>query len=126
MLADLIRQNLEQHPERRADLKRMRGKVAITSTDAEVTVTMDFLGGELTVRGGAQDKPDLTISTDSLALLELTSARLRLGLPDPAHASGRAVLGKLLSRRLKITGRGLMLKPRLLVRLTRLLNVASS
>lgn len=125
ILADLIRQNLEQHPERRTAFDRLRGTVAIDSTDADVAVTLDFLGGGLMVRGGGQGSRDLTISADSLTLLELTNANLRLGLPDPAHSSGRAVLGKLFSRRLKITGRGLVLRPLLLLRITKLLNVAS-
>jgi hypothetical protein len=126
MLTDLMQQNVEQHPERRADFDRLVGRVAIDATDAEVTVTMDFLGGKLLVHDGIQGRPDLAISTDSLTLLELTSARLRMGLPDPAHPSGRAVLRKLGSGKLKIRGRGVILKPLLLVRLTRLLNVALS
>jgi hypothetical protein len=125
MLADLIRQNLAQHPDRRGDFEQLRGKVAITAVDAEVTVTLDFFGGGLLVRGGAQGGPDLTISTDSLTLLELTNAQLRMGLPDPASPSGRAVLGKLVSRKLRISGRGLVLKPRLLASLTKLLSVAA-
>jgi hypothetical protein len=125
MLADLLRQNLEQHPGRRADLARMRGTVNIEARDAAVAVTMDFAKGRLDVKGGTIGRPDVKIATDSLGLLELTSARLRGGVPDPTHPSGRRVLLRLLSGGLKIGGRGLILRPALLLRLNRLLNVAA-
>jgi SCP-2 sterol transfer family len=124
MLTDLMQQNVAQHPDRRADFDRLRGSVAIKATDAEVALTMDFRPEGLSVRDGIQGRPDLRISTASLSLLELTDARLRLGLPDPCHPSGRKVLRKLVSGDLRLWGRGLVLKPLLLTRLTRLLNVA--
>jgi len=124
MLTALIRQNVDQHPERQADFERLRGSIVLEATDAEVAVTMYFLGGGLRVHGGVQGRPDIAISTDSLTLLELAGARLRFGLPDPAHPSGRAVLRKLGSGKLRIKGSGLVLKPLLLVRFTKLLNVA--
>ena len=124
MLAELLRQNLEQHPHRRRDLERMRGGVAITAKDASVAVTMDFSGGGLTIREGIAGRPRLKIQADSLGLLELTSARLRAGLPDPVHHSGRRVLGRLAAGSLRIAGPAVLLRPMMLVRLTRLLNVA--
>jgi hypothetical protein len=123
ILADLIRQNVDQRPELRAIFDRLCGGVAVEATDAETSVTMGFAGGALTIRGGIQE-PDITIAADSLSLLELANTRLRLGLPDPAHASGRVVLGKLATGKLRIRGRGLLLRPLLLVRFTKLLNVA--
>jgi hypothetical protein len=126
LLADLMAQNLQRHPERRDLLARLRGDVAIRSTDAEVAVTLRFGDGRVRVLGGVNGRPDLTLATDSLSLLELTNAKLRLGLPDPATASGRAVLAKLLSGTLKLGGRGLLLRPQLLPGLTKLLNVATS
>jgi hypothetical protein len=125
MLTDLMQQNVEQHPERRADFDRLRGSVVVTATDAEVAVTMEFRDDGLYVHGGVQGRPDLQISTDSLSLLELTSAKLRLGLPDPFHPTGRKVLRKLGSGDLKLRGRGLVRKPLMLVRLTKLLSVAA-
>jgi hypothetical protein len=108
MLAELIRQNIEQRPERRAVFDRLRGSVALRSTDAEATVTMSFAEDGLTVWDGVKGTPDLTITADSLTLLELTGARLKLGLPDLTHASGRAVLAKLVAGKLKIKGWGLV------------------
>jgi hypothetical protein len=125
MLADLMRQNLEQYPERQVDLARMQGSVVIEARDAAVAVTMDFGQGRLNVSGGDGGRPDIRIVGDSLGLLELTSARLRGGLPDPAHPSGRRVLREILTGKLKIRGRGLILNPALLLRLNRLLNVAA-
>lgn len=125
LLADLIGQNLEQHPERRAALARLRGAVAVTSTDAEVTVTLRFADERLLILGGVHGRPDLTVATDSLTLLELTNTKLRFGLPDPADAGGRAMLAKLLRGRLRLWGRGLLLRPRLLPGLTKLLSVAA-
>lgn len=126
MLADLLRQNLEHYPERHAQLARMRGVVDIVASDATTTARIEFLEGGLRVCTDGGGRPDLRIVTDSVGLLELTAARLRAGLPDPAHASGRRVLRQVLHGRLKIRGWGLLLKPTLLPRLNRLINVAVS
>jgi hypothetical protein len=125
MLTDLIQQNVEQHPHRLATFNRLRGTVAIEAKDAEVALTMIFLGSELVVHDGVQGQPDVVISTDSLTILELSSAKLRFGLPDLTAPSGRAVLRKIWSGELKISGLGLVLKPLLLVRFTKLLSVAT-
>ena len=123
MLADLMQQNVEHHPKRKADFDALKGSIAIEAKDAEVSLTLDFLGGELVVYGGVRGKPDIMISTDSSTILDLNNAKLMFGLPDLMDATGRAVIKKMLSGELKIRGSGLLLKPMLLIRLTKLLSV---
>jgi hypothetical protein len=124
MLAGLIRQNVEQHPERKADFDALGGIIALEAKDAEVSLTLDFSGGVLVIYGGTKGKPDVNISTDSSTILELNNAKLRFGLPDITDATGRAVFKKVFSGELKMTGMGLILKPKLLMRFTRLLSVS--
>lgn len=126
VLTDLMQQNVERHPRRRATFDRLRGTIAIEATDAGVALTMSFLGGELVVHDGIQGKPDVVIRADSATILELSNAKLRFGLPDLATQSGRAVIGKIRSGGLKISGLGLALKPGFLVRFTKLLSVATA
>lgn len=120
MVADLIEQNLARDPTRRGLLRR--SVAVLEAPDADVTV---FLRIERDgVRVGDGDVPDahLRIRSDSGRLLDLTTAPLRRGLPDPFRPEGRAILGGLLRRRIRI--RGLLRHPRRLVRLTKLLSVA--
>ena len=120
MVADLIEQNLARDPTRTALLRR--SVAVLDAPDADVTV---FLRIERDgVRVGDGDVPDahLRIRSDSGRLLDLTTAPLRGGLPDPLRPEGRAIVGDLLRRRIRI--RGLLRHPLRLVRLTKLLSVA--
>jgi hypothetical protein len=120
MVADLIEQNLARDPARR---ELLRPSVAVLDApDADVRV---FLRIERDgVRVGDGDVPDahLRIRSDSGRLLDLTTAPLRWGLPDPLRPEGRAIAGDLLRGRIRIGG--LLLHPLRLVRLTKLLSVA--
>jgi hypothetical protein len=120
MVADLIEQNLARDPTRRALLRK--SVAVLEAPDADVTV---FLRIERDgVRVGDGDVPDahLRIRSDSGRLLDLTTAPLRGGLPDPLRPEGRAIVGGLLRRRIRI--RGLLRHPVRLARLTKLLSVA--
>ena len=122
MVAELIEQNLARDPGR---LRLFRSSVAVLDApDAEVTVFLriDPEG----VRVGDGDVPDahVRISSDSGRLLDLTTAPLRLGLPDALTPEGRAIVRDLLARRLRI--RGLLRHPLRLARLTKLLSVADA
>jgi hypothetical protein len=120
MVADLIEQNLARDPTRTGLLRR--SVAVLDALDAEVTV---FLRIERDgVRVGDGDVPDahLRIRSDSARLLDLTTAPLRAGLPDPLRPEGRAIVGDLVRRRIRI--RGLFRHPLRLVRLTKLLSVA--
>ena len=122
MLAELIRTNLSTYPGRVA-LHR-RSVVVLDAPDAEVTVFLriDPSG----VRVGDGDVPDahLLIRADAERVLDLTTVPLRFGFPDVGRAEGRAVVGDLLARRLRI--RGLLRHPVRLARVTRLLSVAGA
>ena len=120
MVADLIEQNLARDPTRTGLLRR--SVAVLDALDADVTV---FLRIERDgVRVGDGDVPDahLRIRSDSGRLLDLTTAPLRAGLPDPLRPEGRAIVGDLVRRRIRI--RGLFRHPLRLVRLTKLLSVA--
>lgn len=120
MVADLIEQNLARDPTRMALLRR--SVAVLDAPDADVTV---FLRIERDgVRVGDGDVPDahLRIRSDSGRLLDLTIAPLRGGFPDPLRPEGRAIVGDLLRRRIRI--RGLLRHPLRLMRLTKLLSVA--
>jgi hypothetical protein len=120
MLADLLEQNLRRDPTR---ARFLRPSVAVLDApDADVVVSLR-LGGD-GVRVGDGDVPDaqLRIRGDAERLLALTTVPLRMGLPDPFTAEGRAVLRDLVARRFVV--RGLLRHPVRLARLTSLLSVA--
>jgi hypothetical protein len=122
MLVELIEANLSTDPGRAALLRP--SVVVMDVPDAEVTVFLRIAPDA--VRVGDGDVPDahLRIRTDAERLLDLTTVPLRFGLPDVGRPEGRAVVGDLLARRLRI--RGLFLHPIRLARITQLLSVADA
>ncbi|NOZ88007.1 MAG: SCP2 sterol-binding domain-containing protein [Deltaproteobacteria bacterium] len=121
MLLDMIRQNLEEKPEKKKAFSKLKARVAIVARDSDVSVTLVFMLGTLTVLPGV-DAPDITISADSAEILGLSSVPLRLGLPDPLSPEGRDMLKGLSRGRLKI--RGMLTHPLALIRLTEVMSVA--
>jgi hypothetical protein len=120
MVADLIEQNLSRDPARRALL---RPSVAVLDApDADVTVFLRIERDGVGVGDGDVPDAHLRIRSDSGRLLDLTTAPLRWGLPDPLRPEGRAIVGDLLRGRIRI--RGLLRHPLRLARLTKLLSVA--
>lgn len=104
MMADMIRANLQNKPERIKDFNKLNGNIWITAEDAETEMTMMFDGGSLLVHAGKLGDPILQISTDSSTLLELANIQIKYGMPYYFDDVGRMVLKKLLKGELKIKG----------------------
>ncbi len=121
MLGDLLKQNLEQKPEKIKDFNALCISVGIDAVDAEAQITLQFQKGTLTVHGGLVNC-DLVISTDAATLLGLSNMTIKFGLPWYFDKTGMEVIKKLLKRELKI--KGLLLHPFALTRLTKVMSVA--
>ena len=119
MVGTLIEQNLERDPSRRRLLRR--SVACLSATDADVSITIRTLPGRVEISDGLADDAQVTIISDSARLLDLTAAPLRFGLPDAFDPRGRAVLGNVLRRRVRI--RGMVRHPRRVARLASLLSV---
>jgi hypothetical protein len=119
MLGTLIKQNLARDPSRRRLLRP--SVVSISASDADVAVTLLIDRRGVRVREGDDPRAHLRLAADSAMLLALTAAPLRFGLPDPFRPEGRAVLGDLLRKRIRV--RGMLLHPIRLARLSALLSV---
>lgn len=105
MMATLMSQNLEDHPDRRTAFDRMVGRVAIVAEDADVALTMELLGGRVIVHDGIVGIPDLTIRGDSEIIADMSRMESnRLGLPDPRGEVNRAMVAALRDKRLRIYG----------------------
>lgn len=120
LLKDLIEQNLAQHPDKLRVFTRMRGSVGLTVTDAEVTVTLAFDRGVLTIHPGIWGRPGLFIRAASETVMTLSTVRIRAGLPWCFDEAGREVVAAARSGRLQIGG-----LPRRLPTLLRLARVMS-
>lgn len=121
MVGGLIEANLAQHP-RRAGLLR-RAVVDLVALDADVAVSLGIDRHEVRVANGTADgRARVRVSADSLSLVELAGAPLRLGLPDVFHPEGRHIARKVLDRQMRIEG--LLRHPLTVSRVTRLLSVA--
>jgi hypothetical protein len=83
MLSDLVRQNLEAKPHKKADFDGITGSVAIVAEDAEVAITLRFAAGKLTVFDGIVGIPDVTIRGGSDIIMAMSNlpSTTRLGLP---------------------------------------------
>ena len=121
MLLAMIRQNIEEQPDKIKPFNKLKGRVAIVAPDSEVSATLVFTKGTLTVVPGVQE-PNLTVTADSMEILGLSSVPLRMGLPDLFRPEGRDLLSKLKSGEVRIDG--MFTHPLLLTRMTMVLSVA--
>ena len=69
MLFNLLRQNLEQKPQKLSSFRALHSNVVIVARDIDITVTLAFKGGKLTIYNGIVGKPDLEIIADHDAIL---------------------------------------------------------
>lgn len=105
MMATLMSQNLEDHPERRPAFERLVGRVAIVAEDAGVALTMEMQGGRVIVHDGIVGIPDLTIRGDSEIIADMSRMETgRFGLPDPRGEVNRAMVAALRKKKLRIYG----------------------
>jgi hypothetical protein len=120
MLGALIEANLRANPDR-AELLRP-SMVELTATDAEVSASVHIrpFGVEV-ANERSPTRVDLGVRASSSDLIALSVMPLRFGLPDPLRREGRAIIGKLLRGRIRVSG--LVRHPAKLTRLTRLLSV---
>lgn len=121
MLAELLRQNMEQTPAKTRHFDKLKAVVAISAPDAEVSLTMFFNRGSCVIYDGLVGKPDLHIEADSETILGLSTVPLRAGLPDLFDRQGRDLARKILSKKLRI--QGLLFHPLALVHVTNLFSV---
>ena len=124
MLAQLVRQNLDERPTKKQTMSRMHGRVALVVVDLNLSVTLEFDQGALTVHDGIVGIPDVTVRADSewhtkMSLVELEP---RFGLPDPRGEVAREVFDA--SRRGDVKVYGMLGSVGLMLRLTKLLSVA--
>jgi hypothetical protein len=116
MLATMMRQNLEDHPERELVLGGLEGSLAIFAEDAEVAITWVFeRGGRATVHDGIVGIPDLTIrggfeQIGDMSRMENMPGRLH-HFPDPRGDVNRAMARAVREGKLRVWGlpRGLPL-----------------
>jgi len=83
MLCTMMRQNVEDHPERSGVLTKLRGRMAIFAEDAEVSISIDFEGDRVVFRDGIVGIPDLTIRGGFEQIGDLSRMEQVGALPDP-------------------------------------------
>ena len=106
MLATLIQQNLEDHPDRRRALAKAKGRLAIIAEDADVALTMVFENRTLTVYDQIVGIPDVTVRghSETIGDMPRMESLESTGLPDPRGSVNRDIAWALLDGRLKIYG----------------------
>lgn len=121
MVFHLIRQNLEQKPHRLSSFQGLNSNVAIIARDIDITVTLMFEKGKLTIYNGLLGKTNLKIIADHDVILGLCLLNICMGLPNYFDRNGRDILKKLLLGKLKIEG--LFKHPLQLAHVTKLFSV---
>lgn len=105
MMATMMSQNLEDHPERLTVFEKLGGRVAIVAEDAEVALTMAFGDRRAVVYDGIVGIPDVTVRGTAELIADLSRMETgRFGLPDPKGDVNRAMAQALRDGTLKIYG----------------------
>ncbi len=121
IMFNLIRQNLEQKPQKLSSFRALNSNVVIIARDIDITVTLAFKRGELMISNGIVGKPDLKITADHDAILGLTLINICMGLPNYFDKTGRGILKNLFLGSLKIEG--MLRHPLQLIHLTKIFSV---
>ena len=121
MLAELMRTNIAASCYKSLCFKALSGSVGVRVPDAEVSATLVFSRGSCVIYDGIAGEPELTIEADSDNLLALSNMSLVAGLPFYLDETGRDILVKTLTGKVKIDGK--VLHPVSLTLLTIVLSV---
>ena len=104
MLKELMVQNIEQHPRKLVDFKKLDIAIGLDVGDVAIKLTLVFSNNALTIQPGIQGQPELLVSTDAATVMNLSNQKMKWGLPYYFDETGREILAAMKSRRLKVTG----------------------
>jgi hypothetical protein len=104
MLATMMRQNVEDHPERADIARKMRGRMAIFAEDADVSISIDFEGDRVLFRDGIVGVPDLTIRGGFEQIGDLSRMEQVGAVPDPRGPVNRALFAAMREGKLRVHG----------------------
>jgi len=121
MLYNLLRQNLEQKPQKVSSFEALDSNVVMVARDIDITITLSFKRGKLKIYDGVVGNADLKIIADHDAILDLSLINIFLGLPNYFDKVGRSILKKLFLGSLRIEG--LLKHPLQLTHLTKVFSV---
>lgn len=82
----------------------VRGRVQLRFRDAHPPVAMVFDGDRIEVFDGEVERANLTVTAGLADVVLLTTAPLRMGMPSPVNARGRAVLQKMARGEIRLWG----------------------
>jgi hypothetical protein len=105
MLAELMRTNIATSCYKNACFHMLKTTVGLRVPDAEVSATLVFNRGTCVLYDGIDGSTELTIEADSEDLLNLSNINLVAGLPFYLDETGRDILLKSVSGKVKIEGK---------------------
>ena len=97
----LVERGVLKRPEQAS---AVRGRVQLRFRDEHPPVAMVFGAGRIEVFDGEVERANLTVTAGLADVVLLTTAPLRMGMPSPANARGRAVLQKMARGEIRLSG----------------------
>jgi hypothetical protein len=82
----------------------VNGRVQLRFREAHPPVAMVFEGGTIEVFDGEVERSNLRVTASLADVVLLTTAPLRMGMPSPTNARGRAVLQKMARGEIRLSG----------------------
>jgi len=104
MLRDLITQNMDQHPHKLTDFRKLNLSIGLEVIDVDIALTLTFANNNLTIHSSILDRPQLHITTDSETVMALSNQKIKWGLPWYFDETGREIRTAMKDRRLKVRG----------------------
>lgn len=106
MMATLVRQNLDDHPDRVWAIKLARGRVSVEVLDLGMSITFVFNGDRLVIHDGIHGIPDVRVrgSAELITISSSMESLPFLGLPDPRGETNRKLARALREGELEIIG----------------------
>ena len=86
IVLQLLEQDLAEFESKRQRAARLRGRIAMTDSEHDVTVTLNFQGDRIVIRDGAEEPVDASIAGPHRELVGLLQGRTS---PLGAHLRGR-------------------------------------
>lgn len=121
MLKNLIGQNLIEHPRKVVDFQRLRIRIGLAITDADIIITLAFETGRLTIYPGRQKPVHIFVEASSDIIMALSNQTIKWGLPYYFDETGLEILAAMKTGRLK--ARGMLFHLPSMIRFSRVMSV---